>query len=199
MSPLSKRLRRERKYNRDGATHNERVGDVVVCDRHSNSTGQWHINPTGKGHTTGGAEGGSQPSISNNMIVVHKGYTIDYTSALKNVIMEEEHEAGILTYRYVYGLDKAHVVIYEGEAPTGGIQAFSAGPDAATVTYAMDGYGQWAFEFSDEFPLSEIMETFDYGGGGQLIPFSAGSGGTIHAHAPINPQHKPKTQLAARI
>ena len=37
--------------------------------------------------------------------------------------METEHEAGILTYRYVYGLEKAHVVIYgiEGGA---GILAF---------------------------------------------------------------------------
>ena len=43
---------------------------------------------------------------------MHKDYVLDYSSALKDVIMEAEQEAGVLTYRYVYGLEKAHVVIY---------------------------------------------------------------------------------------
>ena len=58
--------------NAYGYTHNssymppsEQVGGVVVCDRHTNSTGQGHINPTGKGHTTGGTTGGSHPSLGN--------------------------------------------------------------------------------------------------------------------------------------
>ena len=46
------------------------------------------------------------------MIVVHKDYTLDYTTAMQNVIMETEYEADTLTYRYVYGLEKAHIVIY---------------------------------------------------------------------------------------
>jgi hypothetical protein len=32
----------------------EQLNGVVVCDRHTNASGQGHINPTGKGHTTGG-------------------------------------------------------------------------------------------------------------------------------------------------
>ena len=88
-----------------------RVDGVVVCDRHTNSTGQGHINPTGKGHTTGGTTGGTTPTIPGHMIVVHKEYVLDYTSPLKNVLIEAEHEDGILTYRYVYALEKEHVVI----------------------------------------------------------------------------------------
>ena len=115
--------------NNSNATPNDRVGGVVVCDRHSNSTGQGHINPTGKGHTTGGTTGGSAPNIPGNSITVHKDYVLDYTSALKDVIMEAEQEAGVLTYRYAYGLEKAHVVIYGLEGGAGGLfQAFGAGP-----------------------------------------------------------------------
>jgi hypothetical protein len=55
------------------------VNGVVVCDRHSNSTGQGHINPTGKGHTTGGTTGGVVPKVdSKKYTVVHKDYILDY-------------------------------------------------------------------------------------------------------------------------
>ena len=73
--------------NNSNAAPNDRVGGVVVCDRHSNSTGQGHINPVCKGHTTGGTTGGSAPNIPGNSIAVHKDYVLDYTSALRNVIM----------------------------------------------------------------------------------------------------------------
>jgi len=90
----------------------ERVGGVVICDRHTNSTGQGHINPTGKGHTTGGTTGGSIPTIHNKFAIVHKDYVLDYTSPLANVIMEYESGASGLTYRYTYGLQKNSAVVY---------------------------------------------------------------------------------------
>jgi RHS repeat-associated protein len=81
----------------------------VVCDRHQHTTGQGHINPTGKGHTTGGVV----PKVDNKKYaVVHKDYVLDYTSPLQNVIMETESGDGGLTYRYSYGLQKENVVIY---------------------------------------------------------------------------------------
>ena len=89
------------------------VNGVVVCDRHKNSTGQGHINPTGKGHTEGGTTGGVYPKIDNKKFqVVHKDYVLDYTSALRDIIMETESGAGGITYRYTYGLEKASVVMY---------------------------------------------------------------------------------------
>jgi RHS repeat-associated protein len=91
----------------------EQVGGVVVCDRHTNTTGQGHINPTGKGHTTGGTMGGVVPKVDNkNYAVVHKDYVLDYTSPLQNIIMETESGDGGLTYRYSYGLQKENIVIY---------------------------------------------------------------------------------------
>jgi hypothetical protein len=148
--------------NNSNVTPNDRVGDVVVCDRHTNSTGQGHINPTGKGHTTGGTTGATAPNIPNKSIVVHKDYVLDYTSSLKNVIMEEEHEAGILTYRYVYGLEKAHVVIYGIENGAGNLVMFGVDPDAALVEYAVNEEGELELVSETEFFLSEIVESYDY-------------------------------------
>ena len=88
------------------------VGGVVVCDRYSHTTGSGHINPTGKGHKTGGTTGGTVPVIGAHQQVVHKDYVLDYTSPLKNAIMEYESGVGGLTYRYVYGLEKVATVIY---------------------------------------------------------------------------------------
>jgi RHS repeat-associated protein len=178
------------KKNSYGYTNNNndvipavRVDDVVVCDRHAGSTGQGHINPTGKGHTTGGTTGASPPSLPNNMIAVHKDYTLDYTSALKNVIMEEEHDAGILTYRYVYGLEKAHVVISgiengaSNQQTPGGPQMSPSGPDAAVVEYTINEQGELEYVTEAGFYLSEIMESYSYpsgaGGGGGMMLFSA--------------------------
>jgi RHS repeat-associated protein len=45
--------------------------------------------------------------------VVHKDFVLDYTSPLKNVIMETESGDNGLTYRYTYGLQKESVVIYD--------------------------------------------------------------------------------------
>ena len=85
---------------------------MVVCDRHSNTTGQGHINPTGKGHAAGGTEGAVPAPIDSQAFqVVHKDYVLDYTSPLKSVIMEHEGGSGGLTYRYVYGLEKLSAVI----------------------------------------------------------------------------------------
>jgi RHS repeat-associated protein len=89
------------------------VGEVVVCDRHTNSTGLGHINPTGKGHTTGGTTGGTVPTINKGKYaVVHKDYVLDFTSPLQNVIMEMETGDSDLTYRYTHGLQKASAVVY---------------------------------------------------------------------------------------
>ncbi|MDR0296282.1 MAG: hypothetical protein LBH91_08965, partial [Prevotellaceae bacterium] len=96
-----------------GLAPSEQVGGVVVCDRHTNTTGQGHINPTGKGHTTGGTMGGVVPKVDNKKYaIVHKDYVLDYTSPLQNVIMETESGDGGLTYHYSYGLQKENVVIY---------------------------------------------------------------------------------------
>ena len=95
-----------------GVTSSEQVNGVVVCDRHKNTTGLGHINPTGKGHTTGGTTGGVIPSVDNKKFsIIHKDFVLDYTSPLKNVIMETESGDGGLTYRYTYGLQKENVVI----------------------------------------------------------------------------------------
>ena len=54
------------------------------------------------------------PVIGNkNYAVVHKDYVLDYTSPLKNVIMEVEKGDGGLTYRYTYGLQKNSVTLYD--------------------------------------------------------------------------------------
>ena len=47
----------------------------------------------------------------NQTSTVYKDFVIDYTSPLKNTIMETESGAGSLTYRYVYGLDKLSVYV----------------------------------------------------------------------------------------
>ena len=100
-------------------------GVVTTCDAHDNTNGKGHINPTGAGHfkdkgktnngnrTIGGTEDGVLPKGSNKAMSIHKDYTIDYTSTLKNVIMEQEHGSGGLTYRYVYGLTKLSVTIHD--------------------------------------------------------------------------------------
>ena len=97
----------------------EQVDGVVVCDRHKNSTGQGHINPTGKGHTIGGTIGAVLPKVDNKKFaIVHKDYVLDYTSPLQNVLMETESGDGGLTYRFTYGYhstdgpQKNNVVIY---------------------------------------------------------------------------------------
>jgi YD repeat-containing protein len=41
-------------YTNNNLAPSSHVGGVVVCDRHSHVTGNGHINPTGKSHTTGG-------------------------------------------------------------------------------------------------------------------------------------------------
>ena len=90
----------------------EQVNGVVVCDRHEHNSGQGHINPTGNGHTTGGTVGGVVPSIDHTkMAVIHKDYVLDYTSPLKDVILETESGDNGLVYRYTYGLEKVNTVI----------------------------------------------------------------------------------------
>jgi len=105
--------------------------------------------------------------------VVHKDYVLDYTSALRNVIMEQEQEAGILSYRYVYELEKAHVVIYGlGNSSTNNnnFQPFSSSTDAALVEYAVNEDGELEYVSETGFYLSEIMETYDYGSSGLFMP-----------------------------
>ena len=96
----------------------------MVCDRHMNTTGLEHIDPTGKGHTTGGTADASAPAISGQQSVIHKDYVLDYTSPMKNVIMEYESGSGGLTYRYVYGLGKLNVVITGIPNGAGGIMQY---------------------------------------------------------------------------
>jgi hypothetical protein len=99
-------------YTGMDAPPSPQVNGAVVCDRHTNTTGGGHINPTGQGHTTGGTAGGVTPVIDGKKFsVVHKDYVLDYTSPLKNILMETEAGAGGLTCRHIYGLDKLHTVI----------------------------------------------------------------------------------------
>ena len=85
----------------------------ATFDRHANTSGNGHIDPVGKGHTTGDTEGGSALSIVNKKFsVVHKDYVLDYASPLYDVIMKTERGAGGLTYRYVHSLRKDEAVIY---------------------------------------------------------------------------------------
>jgi len=58
------------------------------------------------------------PTINNTTVVI-KTFTLDYTSPLKNVIMEEE--AGGFTYKYVYGLQKLSVLISPVTTGGGGL------------------------------------------------------------------------------
>ena len=101
--------------------------------------------------------------------------------------MATPQEAGVLTYRYAYGLEKAHVVIYGLEGGAGGLfQAFGAGTDAAVVEYALNGDGEMEPVSEAVFYLSEVMEAHDYGAPGQFAPFGAGPGTEIvklHYHA----------------
>jgi hypothetical protein len=57
----------------------------------------------------------------NQIIVVRKDFVLDYTSALKNIIMEQESGAGNLTYRYTYGLEKIAVSLTPVTGGAGGI------------------------------------------------------------------------------
>ena len=98
---------------------------VVVCDRHSNTTGKGHINPVGKGHTTGGTTSSTTPVIGKQQRVVHKDFVPDYTSPLKNVLMEYESGVGGLTYRYVYGLEKTNTVIYNIPNGAGSVMQYA--------------------------------------------------------------------------
>ena len=43
---------------------------------------------------------------SKKFAVVHKDFVLDYTSPLKNVLLETVSSAAILTHRYVHGLEK---------------------------------------------------------------------------------------------
>ena len=125
----------------------EQVNGVVVCDRHSHVTGQGHINPTGKGHTSGGTTGGIEPKIDNKKFaVVHKDYVLDYTKSLQNVIMESESGDNALTYRYTYGLQKDSVVIYDIPNGVGSVEqnhAYSDGTlkNVAKLYYHQDRLG----------------------------------------------------------
>jgi len=104
----------------------EQVNGVVFCDRHQNTTGQGHINPTGNGHTTGGTTGATMPKIDNKKFaVIHKDYALDFTKPLKNVIMETESGDGGVTYRSVYGLEKVETVIYGIENGAGSVMQYA--------------------------------------------------------------------------
>ena len=129
----------------------EQVDGVVVCDRHTNTTGQGHINPTGKGHTTGGTTGAvPAPINSKSFQVVHKDYALDYTSPLKNVITEYESGSGGLTYRYVYGLEKLNAVIYGIPNGVGSVAQSYSYPEVGKASvvklwYCQDRLGSTAY------------------------------------------------------
>ena len=120
----------------------EQLGGVVVCDRHSNVSGNGHINPTGKGHTTGGTTGGTVPGIdSKKFAVVHKDYVLDYASPLKNVLVETEGGDGGLAYRCVYGLGKVETAIFGVPNGAGSVTqyAYGDGNGGAVFTAAHPG------------------------------------------------------------
>jgi len=71
------------------------------------------------------AAAGNGSSV-NQTSTVYKDFVLDYTSLLKNVIMETE--TGGLTYRYTYGLEKLSAVVY-------GISSGAAGSVQQTFAY----------------------------------------------------------------
>ena len=79
------------------------LGDLVA--------NEWLIDRNNYGYT--GLPSSPTPD-ANNRILVRKDFVLDYTSWLRNVIMEYESIVGGLTYRYVYhdSLRKHSVVIY---------------------------------------------------------------------------------------
>jgi hypothetical protein len=121
-------------YNGIETQPSGQVNDVVVCDRHGNTTEQGHINPTGKGHTTGGTTGGGVPTVQGKHAIVHKDYVLDYASPLKDTLMEYEGGNSGLTYRYTYGLEKNSAVIYGIPNGAGSVvQSFTYPDGAANV------------------------------------------------------------------
>jgi RHS repeat-associated protein len=147
-------------YTHNSVTPSVRVNGVVAYDRHADSTEQSHINPLGKGHTGGGTTGGSIPSLSHSMMAVHKDYTLDYASTLKNVIMEEEQDKETITYRHVFGPDRAHTVIYGIKCAT--IITPVPEPDAAVVGYEVnEETGELEQVTQEDFNLDDIMEYDD--------------------------------------
>ena len=120
----------------------EQVGGVVVCDRHKNTTGLGHIDPKGKGHTTGGTEGGAAPTIGGKYAVIHKDYTLDYASPLKNTLMEQESGASGLTYRYTYGLGKNSVAITGIPNGVGSVAQYAYDGDAGEFVLTQEDPGQ---------------------------------------------------------
>ena len=108
----------------------------------------------------------------NKQAVVHKDYTLDYMDPLKRPLIETERGAGNLTYRYVYGLEKAHVVTYGVDGGAGSLMSafsFSMEPDAAIMEYLVNDAGELEFNSQDDFFLSEITEYYDYGSGGSNV------------------------------
>jgi len=78
-------------YTGLSTTPSELFNRDIVCNKHSHTDGSGHINPTGQGHTGTGTGAGMTPNIdSKKFSVIHKDYVLDYTSPLKNVIMETE-------------------------------------------------------------------------------------------------------------
>ena len=78
-------------------------------------------------------------------------------------------------------MEKAHVVIY-GIGNTGSLfQTFglNTDPDASLVTYVKNEYGEWEYDSSEDFPLSDIIETYDYSAPGSIMPFGSNSGTDI--------------------
>jgi len=117
-------------YTGLSTTPSEQFNGVIVCNKHSHTDGSGHINPTGQGHTGTGTSAGMTPNIdSKKFSVIHKDYVLDYTSPLKNVIMETEEVAGGLTYRYTYGLKKVNVVIKGIPNGVGGVAQKVTYPD----------------------------------------------------------------------
>lgn len=107
-------------YHGFAYTPSEEVGGTVACDRHKNTTGYGHEMANGNGHHAGGTTGGATPTDKTGKLMsVHKDYVLDYTSPLKDVILETE--SGGLSYRYTYGLEKNSVSVYNVTKGAGGL------------------------------------------------------------------------------
>ncbi|MCL1834899.1 MAG: hypothetical protein FWG48_01950, partial [Oscillospiraceae bacterium] len=65
----------------------------------------------------------------NQTTAITKDYVIDYTSALKNVLMETE--TGGLTYRFTYGFEKLSAVVYGISSGAGSMQQTYEYPDGS--------------------------------------------------------------------
>ena len=115
----------------------------------------WTIKPNSYGYTNTTSPPGHMQDI------VAKIYTLDYTSPLNNVILEQEDGVGDLTYRYVYGLQKLSAVI----SPVTNSESIAVNGEVK-VWYHHDRLG--TTDFLTDNVMSDIRSYVSYDDWGQI-------------------------------